>query len=300
MTDERVAADAQRLRHTEQLRQRSEQLRHQAVAARRHLESSTAGTLWRRLDALDFMSQAMTLAAILLLTALPFFIVFSALVGRNFSAALSRHLGLSQQAATIVERLFGPAAETSTTVTAFGVAFLVLGILGAASSVQALYERVFGLEHRGLRDALRLVAWVGALVGWVAAMSAIGPLLRGLWSGQVFLGLVSFAGTALFFWWTMWVLLGGRIRWRDLLPSAVATSVCWVGLGLFSSFFFSQAIVSNSRQYGEIGVIFVLMSWLIAIGVVLVLGAVAGALWRERGVVTSELLGRLRRRRARG
>ena len=44
----------------------------------------------------------------------------------------------------------------------------------------------------------------------------------------------------------------------------------------------SATITENYRQYGAIGVVFAVMTVLIAIGVVVLLGAVVGAVWQER------------------
>jgi uncharacterized BrkB/YihY/UPF0761 family membrane protein len=54
------------------------------------------------------------------------------------------------------------------------------------------------------------------------------------------------------------------------------------GLGIFSKFYFSETIISDSRTYGAIGAIFGIMTWFIAIGAVIILGAVAGAVWEDR------------------
>jgi membrane protein len=77
-------------------------------------------------------------------------------------------------------------------------------------------------------------------------------------------------------------LLAGRVAWRRLLPSAVATGVCFAGLGVFSKFYFSATIIADNKTYGVIGAIFTIMTWLIAIGAVIILGAVAGAVWADR------------------
>jgi uncharacterized BrkB/YihY/UPF0761 family membrane protein len=39
---------------------------------------------------------------------------------------------------------------------------------------------------------------------------------------------------------------------------------------------------SDSKTYGTIGAIFGIMTWFIAIGAVIILGAVAGAVWDDR------------------
>lgn len=45
----------------------------------------------------------------------------------------------------------------------------------------------------------------------------------------------------------------------------------------------SDTITSDYAEYGAIGVVFAVMSFLIAVGVVVILGAVLGMAWRERG-----------------
>ena len=50
------------------------------------------------------------------------------------------------------------------------------------------------------------------------------------------------------------------------------------------SVIFSGTVISDDKKYGPIGVVFALMSWLIAIGVVIILGAVAGIVWQERNL----------------
>jgi len=47
-------------------------------------------------------------------------------------------------------------------------------------------------------------------------------------------------------------------------------------------------VISNEHTYGPIGTIFALLSYLIAIGVVVILGAVAGRAWHERSPGTRE------------
>ena len=67
-----------------------------------------------------------------------------------------------------------------------------------------------------------------------------------------------------------------------LFGSSLLTALLRIGLGLFSAVYFSSAIISDSRLYGTIGVVFTLLTWFIAIGAVIVLGAVGGATWDQR------------------
>jgi uncharacterized BrkB/YihY/UPF0761 family membrane protein len=48
------------------------------------------------------------------------------------------------------------------------------------------------------------------------------------------------------------------------------------------SLFISGMIISDEKEYGPIGIISALMAYLIAIGVVIILGAVVGLVWQER------------------
>ena len=94
--------------------------------------------------------------------------------------------------------------------------------------------------------------------------------------------LVTIALFTPFYWWTMHFLLAGRVGWRRLLPSAVATGVFYAGLGVFSSFYFSSTIISDSKTYGPIGAVLSIVTWLIAISSVIILGAAAGSVWYDR------------------
>ena len=84
---------------------------------------SWAEYLWHRLDAVDFMNQAMLLAATLLLCAVPFMLVATALAGRSAVTTLTARLGLNQQAAADVGHLFTSSSATSNAVTGLSWVF---------------------------------------------------------------------------------------------------------------------------------------------------------------------------------
>ena len=64
--------------------------------------------------------------------------------------------------------------------------------------------------------------------------------------------------------------------------SAIITGVLWVGLGVVSELYFSSTIITDSRIFGAIGAVFSLLTWLIAIGFVVIIGALAGVVVVER------------------
>ncbi len=272
-------------------------VRHGTEVAKGKYAGSSAEHLWRRLDSMDFINRGMLFAATLLLCLFPFLIIANALAGRSAATGLARHLGLNKQAAADVGHLFTSSAATSATITGTAWVFFILGGVAVAAAIQELYERAFELDRRGFKDMLRGLIWLAVLVGCSALAGWAGPALRGA-GGPVLLAVIGLVVLTGFWWFTMWFLLAGRISWRALFPSAVATAVCWVGMEAVFSVIFSGMVTSDDQKYGPIGDVFALMSWLIAIGVVIILGAVAGIVWQERNLSFKAAVKKLRRDRS--
>ncbi|MFF8513327.1 YhjD/YihY/BrkB family envelope integrity protein [Streptomyces sp. NPDC015492] len=260
---------------------------------RARYRGSWAEHLWRRLDAFDFLNQAILLAATLLLCAVPFMLVTTALAGRSAVAGLTRRLGLSEQAAAAMGDLFASSAATSAAVTGLSWVFFVLGGLAAAGSLQRLYQQMFRLRPQGLRDGLRALAWLGVVVGCAALASVVG---HGVYSrAPVLWWIVNVPAFVAFWWFAMWFLLAGRIPWRKLMPCAVATGILWMLMLVVFHFMFSGMVTEYDKKYGPIGVVFALMSFFIAIGVVIILGAATGMMWQERGMSFRAAVTKLKR-----
>ena len=250
---------------------------------RDRFEGSPGQSFLTRLKALDFADQAILFGAGLLVSLLPFVILLSAFASQRIDDDISLRLGLDRRAAGIMDHLFTAAPATLNGATATSLIFLVFGILAVASSLQQIYEKIFGQDHhRGLRDLSRLLTWIAVLCAAVVAESLAERPASTVAGGGWLAPLVTIGIMTPFFWWTMHFLLAGRVPWRTLLPSALLTGVLYGGLGLFSKFYFSDTIISDSKTYGTIGAIFGIMTWFIAIGAVIILGAVAGAVWEER------------------
>jgi membrane protein len=170
--------------------------------------------------------------------------------GRENASAIIRRFGLTGEAAHAVRQALTSPAATSTAVSGLSWVFFVLGGIAAAGAIQELYERVFEVTGRGLRDTPRRVVWLAGALG---------------------------AGK----------LAGGRAGrrqagWRELFPSALATGICWLGMVIVFRLTLSSTIASDYRKYGSAGVVFAIMTLLIAIGVVIILGALIGTAWRAR------------------
>ena len=270
-------------------------VRHGIEAAEEKYSGSAAEDLWHRLDALDFMNQAMILTGTLLLCVLPFFLATAGLAGVSAESTMSRGLGLNQQAAADFSHLFTSSGATSAPVTGISFALLVLFGLAGISVVQELYLLAFGLDPRGIRDLPRKLISLGLTVGWLYLSSLLEPWARA--AGPVVFSVVILVAFSGCWWFSMRFLLAGRIPWRRLFPSAVATGLCWLGMVAVFSATFSGMVISSYNRYGSIGVVFDIMSFFLAIGVVIILGAVVGIVWYERGLSFRAGFRKLRRAR---
>jgi membrane protein len=247
---------------------------------KKRYSGSFAEQHWNRLSEVDFINKGMLFAAVLLLCAFPFYIVVNSLAGHSAANGIARRLGLNQHAAADVSHVFAPASSTSASLSGLAYVFFILGGIAAAAAVTDLYQQVFHLKGRGMKNLPQELAWLAVVIGGSLVMGRVGPAFHAAVGPFVYVLGVGFF--ALFWWFTMWLLLAGRVRWRTLLPAAIATAICWIGMEVVFALTFSSDIISNDKKYGPIGVVFALMSFLIAIGVVIIIGAVFGVVWQER------------------
>ena len=252
------------------------------AAARGRYEGSLAQAFVMQLKAIDFTDQVILLGAGLLVSLLPFLILLAAFASSRVDDDIALRLGLDRRASGIVAHLLTSAPASLNVATATSLLFVAAGTLAVASSLQQIYEKVFRQDHRGARGLYRLLIWLVVLCLVVVFESLIGRPVRNVFAGAGLVELVTFAIWAPFFWWTMHFLLAGRVPWRRLLPSAILTGAFYVGLGVFSKFYFSSTIISDSRTYGTIGAVFGILTWFVAIGAVIILGAVGGVVWADR------------------
>jgi membrane protein len=253
--------------------------RARGVAVRSRYEASWAGEMGRQLKALDFVNWITIFGASLLWSALPLLILLSSLADKRIDDDISRHIGLNTQGAHIVETLFRGTPAHGVEALLTGFLFCFAGVVAVVSSLQLIYERIFGQEPRGWRNLPRGIVWLLALLALLVTEGVINRPVKHD-AGVAVLDLVGVVTTTLFFWWTLHFLLAGRVAWRRLGRPALTSGVLWLGFGLFSSVYFSPLVVSDSKTYGTIGVVFSFLTWFFLIGAIIVLGAVSGAAWQ--------------------
>ena len=250
-------------------------------AGKQRIEGTPAKDLLSQLKDADLINEAMMFAALVLMVFFPFLITVAALGPLNQNGAadiLIRKMGLSGEAAAAVQALFRPNGGTSVTGwTVMGVVWLVVGGVTLAASLQIIYQRIWALPSVGWRGFGAQLIWLALLVVFGGVQMGLGNVMTGSTVGQVCYGVLVFVGLILFVWVSGRLLTLGRLTWRQLRPSAVFTAIGLTGLGVFSKLLFSPSIVSNNDEYGPIGVVFIILSWLIGIGVVITGGAIVGA-----------------------
>ncbi len=233
--------------------------------------------LAERLIGAQIIANSLILAAQTFLALFPLIILLYAVLPAGAAAglvdALRNRVGISGASANAVQTLFGDrsALQQGTSVLS---ALLVIGSATAfARALQRVYEGAWRLPKLGLRGVWRWVAWLVALaiylgvIGTVVHLVGIREVNSALEIGLAFV----------FWWWTPFLLLGGRICWRALIPGAAVTTVAQILVTIGSAIFMPRLFRSNEADYGPIGVVFALESWLVVVAAVLVAGAAIGA-----------------------
>ncbi len=256
----------------------------------RAVSHSPVGRGWRRSRDLELGARSLGFAALGLLTLVPLLIIVSSADpehGRGFAQWLGEGIGVMRASRQQVEQLFTRPGQALRATTAFGIAALAVFGLSFGAAVQTGYEKVWDLPPARWWARWRHVVWLGVLTGYLF-VSATTTLRQVPLAGVA----VASLSAVLFFWWSQRMLLGGRVRWRALLPGAVATVIGLLGLRVFSMLVFSPTIASNALAYGPVGTLLVVQSWLVGVGVVVFGGALVGRVLYEELPRAARLLGR--------
>jgi membrane protein len=248
----------------------------------------SAGRVWRDLGFNDLyrsgkefelMRWALGFAALAILTVIPLLILVAAAnpaPRHGLAGWVVYGMSLTGSSADAVTRLFSAPARVLGTTSVFSA--LVLGVSGVAfaSSVQAGFERIWGLHVGPWHKIWRQVVWLTALVAYIYSAAMVGSVTNGgpaETAGRVAVAVV--LGIA-FFWWGLRFLTGGRVSYLAAMPGAVATVVGLSGLRAFSGLVFDPLIARNAVSYGALGTVLIVQSWLIGVGWVVYAGQLFG------------------------
>ena len=249
------------------------------------VRTSTPGTYWNRLNAVDFMTSATQFSALAIQCLIPVLLIVATETGHDIRQTLASRMGLNPQSTKDLDKLISSGHHAVVGLNIIGIAFLVFGGIGIASTLEGWYERVYGLPrpHRPMVQYLIRFVWVIAFIVYYASQEFVVRQIGGV-DDQVPVFIVAFFVALVFYSCTIFVLLQGRLRLRTVIPGGVATAFCVTGLSVFSYLFFSSYLISNYNDYGGIGVVMVVLSYFIGLGVCIHLGAMFGSMWNERHI----------------
>jgi membrane protein len=242
-----------------------------------------AAPVLERIASVGFLQSAVVMAAQTFLALFPLLIAVIAIapvdVGQTISSVARDKLGLVGQTSDEVNRLVGTRDQLHGTITAFGVIVVLVSATSFTRALQRVYESSWQIPRLGLRGSLRGLGW---LVGLIAYFGLLGLALRITANStiavtalrQILLVLMAY----LLWWLTPFILLCGRVRLRALVVTGALTAVIVLVAARVSATVMPRIISTNERQYGTIGAVFAIESWLVVIAALIVGCAILGAL----------------------
>jgi membrane protein len=240
----------------------------------------TFATLLERLASVGLIYSGVVLAAQTLMALLPLCIVVVSLLptwaGSGLAQLLRERLGLVGETSQEVGRLIASRSQLGG-LSAISVVVVLASATSFTRALQRVYELSWGLPRLGLRGSLRGLIW---LLGFTAYLGLLGLTLHyvrgGIPASALKVALTAIGAVGLW-WWTPYVLLMGRVRLRALLPCGLVTGAAVLVLGRASVVIVPRTVRTQERQFGTIGVIFAVQSWLVVVSCTIVAGAVVGA-----------------------
>jgi membrane protein len=241
------------------------------------VEHTAAGRFLHAFIAMRAVDRALALASKLFIAVLPISILCTALIsGRSFGDQIVERFGLSGAGAEAARTLFAAPAQVQTGIGLLGLLILASSAFSFTRALERTYLDCWQLPPAGptaLRDRL---SWLAGFVVVLAALSTIHAALSAADLAAAIFVFTALAGSA-FFLWTPYVLLGRRVAWRRLVPTALLTGGGLVVLGVGSAIVMPELVSHNTVRYGLIGFTFSVVSWLFGAALLIVGTAILGA-----------------------
>ena len=239
--------------------------------------------LYRSGKEFELTGRAIGFAALAMLTVFPLLVVVAAASAAASAAAhhglavwVVYGMGLTRASARAVVQLFSAPARVLSTTSVFSVVLLAVFGVMFAGSVQAGFERIWGLPAGPWHKIWRQAVWLIVLIGYIYAAATVGAVTRHAPAETVSRGSVAVVLGIVFFWWGLRFLVGGRVSYLAAMPGAVVTVAFLAGLRAFSALVFEPLIASNAVTYGALGTVLIVQSWLIGVGWVVYGGQLSG------------------------
>ncbi len=246
---------------------------------------------------IEFIDRCMLIAAQGLLALIPMLVVIAAFFPQITAQALeqfSATTGLGGDGRQIVSGEVSASEIRSQT----GWIGLVITLFSAASfarAIQRMYEKIWEQNHiGGVSGTRRCFAW---LIGWIVTLQLIAGLRTFLFGNpegiplELFRFLSQIAVVSVTWWVTCWLLLFGRVGWRRLILGSILTGVLEVAYSRASGLVMPKYVEVNADQFGTLGIILAISSWLIGFAGILVGSALVGRVVSEDPTVLRVVAG---------
>jgi membrane protein len=229
------------------------------------------------------IDRAMAIAAQGYSAFLPLMIVYASVLprsdNRSFADLLVDRFELKGPAAASVLQAFAPAGAVQASVTGLGLLLLLISTLSFTRGLQRLYELTFGLKTLGMRNTPRAIYWLA----FVAVYFAVRPVVTAPFHGSVRVVVTITLGVGLWLL-TPYLLLGRRVRWQRLVPSAILSAIGMTGVAVWSVIWMPHTLASCATQFGVIGIGFAMLTWFVAVAAVIVVTTTGGATIADRWI----------------
>jgi membrane protein len=240
------------------------------------------GPLLERLVQVRFIQTGVVLAAQTFMALFPLLIATIAILpsklGTSVSNTLRTRIGLSGDSSHVVSQLVDSRSQLQNSLTAIGVLLVFFSATSFTRALQRVYQTAWELPKLGFKGSVRGLVWLLGLVCYLALLAFGIRLVTGVPKAGGLLGsLLGIVGAILLWWWTPYLLLGGRVRPRALLPSTMLTAIGLLILGKVSSVYLPRTIRAEQRRFGALGAVFAIQSWLVVLACTVVGTAVLGA-----------------------
>ncbi len=248
----------------------------------------TVPPLRRTVDELvriEVIDRCMIIAAQGLLALIPMLVVLAAFlphVVTEFSLdRFTEVTGMGQSGSDAMEETVD-VDDVRTHTGVIGILITLFSATSFARAFERLYERVWQLDHiGGLVGTRRCFLW---LIGWLVAVQAVNLLAFAIdqapGPGLLVVAVHATLGTLVWLL-TMRALLFGRVSWRSQLAAAFLTAMLTAAYGSASSAVMPRYVSGNVDQFGSLGLILAIATWLIGFAAVVVVSAIIGRVLAE-------------------
>jgi len=228
--------------------------------------------------AIEPFDRAMTLAAQAFVSIVPMMIVMAALRPNQdgFGSFMADTLGLTEETR---EALAGSVSTTATLGGSVGILGLLVALISATSYSRALermYAKVWQVKRPGLRSAWRWLTTVLAVVLAIGLIEVTREATEGVPLPALWDFVVRVIVWAVVWTYVPWALLHAQVRVRVLAFTGGATALLLGLLSLAGQLYLPIVLVSGTRQFGVLGLVFAYIGWLFALSFALVLACVIG------------------------